>query len=135
MCFHLCGGRKFGLQTRDNRVHALQRQNHVTVPIEKQIDFGGPPAGDGLNLLQSRHAVDRLLERTRDGDEHLVDGHHAVVNAYDYPRKVSVGKYGHGNRESKIRAGQRHCGNQEENGPRQRMKPRNVLPGGSVRRA
>ena len=40
MRFQFGGGGKFGLQPRHHGVHTLQRQHHVGVPIEKQIDFG-----------------------------------------------------------------------------------------------
>ncbi len=44
-------GGEFGLHARERGVHVLQRLEHVDVPIEKQIDFGGAAAGDGANIL------------------------------------------------------------------------------------
>src|SRR4029077_4475027 len=78
--FHFCGGRKVCLQTGDNGVHALQGQNHVGVPVKEEIDFGGTAAGYGRDLLKARNAVYRFFDRTGDGDQHLVDGHDAVVH-------------------------------------------------------
>src|SRR5713226_2290360 len=56
--FHLRRRRKVRLQTSHNRVHALERQNHVRVPVEKEIHLGGTAAGHRINLLQAGHAVD-----------------------------------------------------------------------------
>src|SRR6266403_278010 len=59
----------------------LKVQNHVGIPIEEKIDFGGAAAGDGLNLQQTRDAVDGFFDQAGDHHEHLVDGHDAVVHA------------------------------------------------------
>src|SRR5207247_10374462 len=42
--------------------------------------------------LQPLHAVQRLLDRPRDGDLHLIDGRHAVVDADEHAREVHLGK-------------------------------------------
>ena len=83
-------GGKLGCNARDRRVHILQRLEHVHFPVEEQIDFRRAAAGDGAHRLQAGHAVDRLLNRTRDGDHHLVDGHHAVIHADQDARESSV---------------------------------------------
>ena len=38
--------------------------------------------------VETRHAVDGLLDGARDGHHHLVDGHHAVVHADQHARKI-----------------------------------------------
>ena len=80
--------RQLGANAGERRVHQLQRGDHVHVPVEEKIDFSRAAAGDGAHLLQSGHAVDRLFDGTRDGDHHLVDRHHAVVDADDNARKI-----------------------------------------------
>ena len=113
MCFHFCRRRKVRLQTGDDRVHTLQRQNHVGFPVEVQIDLGGATAGHRSNFLEARNAVDSFLDWTRDGDEHLVDGHDAVVDPDDDAREIGVGENGHWDRKGKIAAHQRQADNQE----------------------
>jgi hypothetical protein len=93
--FCACG--QFRLQARHNRIHSLQRENHVRVPIEEQIDLGRPPAGHRLHLAQARYAVDSLFDRFRDDHQHLIDGHNPVVYTDDDSREIRVGKYRDGN--------------------------------------
>src|SRR5437899_1172850 len=50
--FDLGRGRQFRLQAGNDSVDALQRKNHVAVPVKKKIDLRGTAAGDGLHFLQ-----------------------------------------------------------------------------------
>jgi len=61
-------------------------------------------AGDGANLLQSRHAVNGFFDWPRDGDHHLVNRHHAIVDTYNHAGKVSRGEHRDGNTEGEINA-------------------------------
>ncbi len=92
------------MQAGNDGVDALQRENHVAIPVKEKIDFGGTTAGDGLDFLQAGDAVDGFLERTRDDHEHLVDRHNAVVDADDDAREVGVREDRDRNGEGKIRA-------------------------------
>ena len=74
--------------------------NHVHVPVEEQIDFRRAAAGDGAHRCKPGNAVDRFFDRTRDGDHHLVDRHHAVIDADDDAREI-------GRRENRDRNGER----------------------------
>ena len=115
MCFHLRGGWKLGLQASHNRIDSLQGQNHVGIPIEEKIDFGGAAAGDGLNLQQTRHTVDGFFDRAGDHHQHLVDGHDAVVHANDDAGEIRVWKNGDGDRQCQISAHQGQADDQKQN--------------------
>ena len=94
--------RQRALDSRNGGFHLLQRQHHVDAPVEVQIDFRGASAGNRVHLLQPRNAIYRFFDRPRDGHFHLVDGHHAVVHAYDDSRKVRGGKHGDGKGKSLV---------------------------------
>src|SRR6266852_3377679 len=132
MCFHFRGGWKFGLQARHNRIDSLQGQNHVGIPIEEKIDFGGAAAGDGLNLQQTRHTVDGFFDRAGDHHEHLVNGHDAVVHADDNAWKIGVWKNGDGNLKCQKSAHQGQADDQKQNRARQALKPGYVRFGGGL---
>jgi len=106
MRLHFGRGRQFGLQPRHDGVHTLQREDHIAAPVEEEIDLGRAAAGNRLNFLQTRHAVDGFFEMTRDSDEHLVDGHDSVINADDDAGKIGIRENGNRNRESEISADQ-----------------------------
>src|SRR5215469_17948437 len=127
MRLYFGGGRKFRLHAGDDRVHALQRKNHVAAPVKEQIDLGIASAGDRSDFLKARYAVYGFFERPRDGHEHLVNRHDAVVNANDDARKIRVGKNGDRDAESKISANKRKRDDQEKNGSREAMEPRHGL--------
>ena len=76
------------------------------MPIEEEVHFGRATTGDGADLLQSRHAINRLFDGTRDGDHHLVDRHHPVIDADHDARKIGRGKNRNRNGEGKINSGQ-----------------------------
>ena len=114
------------MQTSDDGVHTLQSQNHVGVPVEEQIHFGGTTARYGSNLLQARHAIYRLFDGPRDGNEHLVDGHDAVVHADDDARKIGVRKYGDRDRKSEVASHKRHADGQEQHWLREPIEPKCV---------
>ena len=99
MGFHLGGRRKFRLQAGHNCVHALQRQNHVGLPVKVQIDLGRTAARYGCHFLETRNAVHGFFDGTSDGDQHLVDGHYAVVHTDDNAGKVRIRKNGNGDRK------------------------------------
>ena len=108
------GGRQGGLYRRQGGVDPLEGLEHVHVPIEVQIDFGGAATGDGLNRLQPFHAVDGLLQRARDGHHHLVDRHDTVINPDDHTREICGGKHGHGDGERQVAAYQRQRENEKD---------------------
>ena len=64
-------------------MYQLESLEHVHVPIEEQINLSGTAAGNGLHTLQPRDAVYSLFHRTGNGDHHLVNWHHPVINADD----------------------------------------------------
>src|SRR5439155_6999412 len=107
--------RQFRLQTGHDGVDTLERQNHVARPVEKKIDLRGTAAGDGLNFLQTGNAVDGFFDGARDDHQHLVDGHHTVVDANDDARKIRIGKDRNGNGEGEVSADQHQSNNQEQN--------------------
>jgi hypothetical protein len=49
--------------------------------------------------LEAWDAIHSFFDGTCDGDQHLVDGHHAVVHADDDARKIRVREDGDGNRK------------------------------------
>ena len=100
----LRGRRQLRLDARQRGVDALQRLEHVHLPREEQIDLGRPAAGDRPHALESLHAVDRFLDRTRDGHLHLIDRRDAVVDADDDAREVDFGKHRDRNRRRQIDA-------------------------------
>ncbi len=114
------------MQARDDRIHALKRENHVRIPVEEQIDFRRTAASDGLYGLEARDAIDGFFDRARDGDEHLVDGHDAVVHAYHDAGKIGRRKNGNGHREGAIATNDSEADNQEEYGPREPLEPREI---------
>ena len=93
------GWRKLRLNSGNGCIDVLQGLEHVDVPAEIEVDFRRAAAGHGAYGQQAGNAVDRFFERARNGDHHLIDGHHAVVNANQYPREVRLGKYGDGDGE------------------------------------
>ena len=102
--FDLGCRRQFRLQAGDDGVDALQRQDHVARPVEEKIDLRRAAAGDGLNFLQAGNTVDGFFDGTRDDYQHLVDGHHTVVNANDDARKVGVWENRNRNGEREVPA-------------------------------
>ncbi len=98
------------------RIDKLERLKHVDLPVEEQINLRGPAAGDGTDGFQPLHAVDRLLYRTRDRDHHLIDGHHAVVNADHDARKIRGRKNRNRNIECLISSDQRNHNNEKDHG-------------------
>ena len=92
------------MKARDDRVDALERENHVRLPIEEEIDFGGASAGDGLHSLQSGYAVDGFFDGAGDRYEHLVDRHYAIVDADDNAGKIGFRKDGNGHSQRTIAA-------------------------------
>src|SRR6266478_3401956 len=113
--FEFRGSGKFGLHARDDGVHALQGLHHVHAPIEEKIDFRGAAAGDGKNALQARNIVYRFLNGTGNRNQHLVDGHDAVVNANDDAGKIGGGQNRNRNAERQIAADQRQADDQKKN--------------------
>src|SRR5262249_10704071 len=124
--FNFRGGGKFGLQTSDDGVDALEGENHVGLPVEEEVHFGRPAARDGLYALQAWDAVDGFFDGARDGDEHLVDGHDAVVDPDGDARKIGFGENGNGHRQRAISADCSEADNQEKNWAREAVKPRDV---------
>src|SRR5256885_12983517 len=128
--FDFCAGRKFGLQARDDGIHALKRENHVRIPVEEQIDFCGTAAGDGLYGLEARDAIDGFFDGARNRDEHLIDRHHAVVHAYHDAGKIGRRKNGNGHREGMIATNDSEADDQEEYRPGELLEPREIVPRG-----
>src|SRR6266853_3949482 len=104
--FEFCGGGKFRLHAGGDRIHALQSLYHVHVPVEKKIDFSGATAGDGKNALQAGNIVNRFFNRSGNGNQHLVDGHDAVVHANHNAREIGAGKNRNGDAKRQIAADQ-----------------------------
>src|ERR1019366_2338547 len=96
-------GRYRRLDARHSRVHQFQGAEHVHFPIEEQVDFGRTAAGDGPNAVQPLHGVEGFLDGPRYRDQHLVDGHDAVIHADDHARKI-------GGRKDRHRDGERQVG-------------------------
>ena len=123
MRFDVHGGRQGALHGRHGGVDPLEGLEHVHVPIEVQINFGGAAAGDGLNRLQSLHAVDGFLQRAGDGHHHLVDGHDAVIDSDDHAREIGGGKHRDGNGERQVAADERQRENEKDDRFRVAYKP------------
>ena len=121
---------QFRLHAGNHGVDTLQRQNHVAVPVEEEIDLRGTAAGDRLHLSQARDTVDGFLQWTRDDHQHLVDGHHSVVNADDNARKIRVREDCHWNGEGQIRADEHEADDQKQNGAREPLEPGRIALAG-----
>src|SRR5205807_7877737 len=90
----------------------------------------GTAAGDRLHLSQARDTVDGFLQWTRDDHQHLVDGHHSVVNADDNARKIRVREDCHWNGEGQIRADEHEADDQKQNGAREPLEPGRIALAG-----
>ena len=123
MRFDLRRGRQLGLHARQRGVHILQRLEHVDVPVEEEVDFGRSAAGDGTDILQSRHTIHGFFEWPRDGDHHLIDGHHAVIDPDQDSRKIRGGKNRNRDGEGEISADQCERHGQKDDGPRMAREP------------
>ena len=132
--FQFGGGGKFRLHPCHYGVHTLQRQHHVTVPIEKQIDFSGSATGNGKNALQARDIIHRFFDWSGDRHQHLVDGHDAVVHADHDAWEIGVRKNGNGNAERQITADQRQADNQKKNRARNARNQQVCRAGRCLRR-
>ena len=73
--------------------------------------------------LQPGNAVHRFFDRPRDRHQHLVDGHHAVVDPDQMRGKVRRGKHRDGNGERQIDAQQCQRQDQEDDGLGVARKP------------
>ena len=107
-------GRQTALDARDRGVDQLQRLQHVDVPVEEQVDLRGSAAGHRSDVLEPGDGPDRLLDRPRDGDLHLLDRHHAVVDADDDAREIGRRKHGHREAQRFIDADDRQHADQED---------------------
>jgi hypothetical protein len=116
VCVNGRGRRQRALNAGDGRVDHEQRLLHVHAPIERQIDFRGAAAGGGAHILKAGNAVERFFQRTGDGDFHLIDRHHAVIDADDDAREIRRGENGNGDGESFVNAGRRQHQHQKNNG-------------------
>src|SRR5262249_13563243 len=76
------------LDTRHRSVDVLEGFDHVHAPVEEEIDGRRTSACHGPNLTQTRDTVNRLLNRARYRDFHLLDRHDAVFYTNDDARKV-----------------------------------------------
>ena len=56
----------------DPRLHELERPIHVGAPRAIKIDLGRAATRGRAHLEQAGHALQRLLERARDGAQHLL---------------------------------------------------------------
>ena len=65
--------------------------------------------------LQSLHAVDGFFQRAGNRHHHLVDRHHAVVNADDHAREIRGREHRHGNGECQVAAHECQGQNEEDN--------------------
>src|SRR5262249_33605534 len=77
---------------------------HLDFPGEEQVDFDLSAAGDGLNQLDTLHAVDGFFDGPGDGDEHLVYGGDAVIDADDDAGEIGGWEDGDGNGAGEIDA-------------------------------
>src|SRR5262249_16195970 len=94
------------------------------VPVKEEIDFGGAAAGDGAHGPQTGNAVYSFFDRLGDGDEHLVDGRDAVVDADHNAREIGAWENGNGNRKGQVGASGGKSNREEENGTREPLEPR-----------
>ncbi len=98
------------------RVCQLQRAIHVNVPVEEEADFRRASAGVAAHGEQAWDAVDGVLDGLGDRDLHLLNRHHAVVDANDDARKVGIGKDRDGNLKRCVGSGQGENGEKEKYG-------------------
>ena len=82
--------RQAGRELRQPRLHELQREQHVRVPVEEEADVGAAPRRRGLDARNSGDPVHRLLDRARHRDEHLRRRHDPVVDDDDDAREVGL---------------------------------------------
>src|SRR6185503_7520156 len=68
----------------------LQLVVDVTAPVEVEIDLDRSSRSFGFDTRNSRNAIHRLFNRTRDGDECLRCRRFAVVDDDDDARKISL---------------------------------------------
>ena len=123
MRLDLRGRRQAALHARHRGVDQLQRLEHVDVPVEEQVDLGRTAAGHRSDVLEARDGPDRLLERPRDRHLHLLDRHHAVVDADDDAREVGRRKHGHRKRQRLVDADDRQHADQEDDRLRVAREP------------
>ena len=99
--------RETALNARDGRIDHLQRLQHVDVPVEEEVDLGRAAAADRSDVFKAGHDPNRFLDRPGDRDLHLLDRHHAVLDADDDPRKVRRRENGNGQRQRFVNADRR----------------------------
>src|SRR6516164_4054257 len=117
MGFDLGARGKFGLEAGDNGVDALQRKDHVGLPVEEEIDFSRTAARNGDDFLQAGNTVYSFFERAGNRDQHLIDRHDTVVDSDEDAWKVGVRKNGDRDAEGEISTNERKADGQEQNWP------------------
>ncbi len=70
----------------------LQGMEHVHIPVEEQAYLRRAAAGGAAHGNQAGNAIDGVLDPLGDGDLHLLDGHHAVVDPDHHAGKLVSGK-------------------------------------------
>ena len=63
--------------------------------------------------MQAWNAVDGFFDGARDDHQHLVDGHHAVVDANDDAGKIGIRKNRNGNGEGEVSADEHQSDDQK----------------------
>src|SRR6185369_5140081 len=122
-------GRQIGTYTAEGCIHELQRFHHVDVPVEEKIYFRVAATGDGTDRSNPRDTVNRLLNRSCNGDHHLVDGHHSVIYADDNSRKIGLRKNRNRNLERNVSTRYSDCQRDEDDGLGESRVPIAVVPG------
>src|SRR5262249_18361594 len=106
-------GRQHRLDSYQRRIDLLQGEHHVNIPVEEQVDLSRAAAGNRAHRDQPRDAVDGFFDGTRDGDNHLVNRHDAVVDADDDAGKINLREHRDWNFECQIAAHDGESNDQE----------------------
>jgi hypothetical protein len=73
----------------------LKRFEDIDFPIEKEADIASATLCSGSNAVDARKAVHRFFDWARDGREHLLRGHYAVVDYYYDAWKIRLREDGY----------------------------------------
>jgi len=84
-----------------------------TFQLKNRVYFAGAAAGGGFHGFESGYAVHGLFDGARDGDFHLIDGGHAIVDTHHDFREIGGGEDGYGNGEGEIDAYRNQCDDDE----------------------
>ena len=104
-------------------VGQLEGAEHVDAPVEEETDLSGTSTGGAANGDQAGDGVDGVFNWLGDGDLHLFDGHHAVIDADHNAGEIGVGKDGDRDLVGGIDADDGEGDEEEEDGLADALEP------------